>query len=87
MENSKQPAFPPTREMCELSKIETYPFGLTKREYFAGLILSAIISNSDLLRGKSKDERNDGSDEAGRTCLMLVGMEVQPGRSGCAPFD
>lgn len=41
MENSKQPAFAVSKEMCEASEIETYPYGLTKREYFAGLAMQA----------------------------------------------
>lgn len=33
--NKTQPAFPVSKEMCEHSKIEGYPFGLTKEEYAA----------------------------------------------------
>lgn len=35
MENSIQPAFAVSKEMAEMSEITEYPYGLTKREYFA----------------------------------------------------
>lgn len=44
MENRNQPAFPPSKELCEYAKIEGYPFGLTKREYFAGVALQVIVN-------------------------------------------
>lgn len=48
MKNSEQPAFAVSREMCEMPNgqinIEEYPFGLTKREYFAGLSLQGVIA-------------------------------------------
>jgi hypothetical protein len=45
MENSKQPAFAVSREMCEMqNEIETYPYGLTKREYFAARAMQGWIS-------------------------------------------
>lgn len=47
MENSKQPAFAVSKEMCEASEIETYPYGLTKREYFAAKAMQAFASNPD----------------------------------------
>lgn len=51
MENGNQPAFAVSKEMCEMPNgkinIEEYPFGLTKREYFAGLAMEGITSNPD----------------------------------------
>ena len=45
MENSKQPAFAVSREMCEMqNEIETYPYGLTKREYFAAKAMQGLLS-------------------------------------------
>ena len=47
MENKNQPAFPPSKEMCEMpngeNNIEQYPFGLTKREYFAAMAMQGFI--------------------------------------------
>lgn len=43
MKNSKQPAFPVSKEMCEYSEITEYPYGITKREYFAAKIIQSLI--------------------------------------------
>jgi hypothetical protein len=54
MKNGKQPAFAVSREMCEISEIETYPYGLTKREYFAGLAMQGWIAcQSETFRGEA----------------------------------
>ncbi len=45
MKNGDQPAFAVSKKMCEVSKIETYPFGLTKREYFAAVAMQGILSS------------------------------------------
>ena len=49
MENKNQPAFPPSKEMCEMpngeNNIEQYPFGLTKREYFAAMAMQGICAS------------------------------------------
>lgn len=45
MNNSKQPAFPVTKEVCDFSKIEGYPYGLTKREHIAALMLQGILAS------------------------------------------
>ena len=62
MENSKQPAFAVSKEMCEASEITEYPYGLTKREYFAakalqGLMVQAIAGNHNLNTKQWNDER------------------------------
>jgi len=51
MENSKQPAFAVSKEMCEMSKIETYPYGLTKREYFTAKAMQGILANGKFIEG------------------------------------
>lgn len=48
MENKDQPAFPLSKEMCEASEVETYPYGLTKREYFAAKAMQGIISTNEM---------------------------------------
>ncbi len=48
MKNADQPAFTVSKEMCETSKIEEYPFGLTKLEYISAHILSGLCANSKL---------------------------------------
>jgi hypothetical protein len=62
MENGKQPAFAVSKEMCEASEIETYPYGLTKREYFAakalqGLMVQAIAGQHNSNTKQWNDER------------------------------
>lgn len=51
MDNKDQPAFPPSKEMCEMPNgtinIEEYPFGLTKREYFAAKAMQGLLSIYD----------------------------------------
>lgn len=54
MENSKQPAFAVSKEMCEMSEIETYPYGLTKREYIAAKAMQGLLSNDEHI----KDEKS-----------------------------
>ena len=48
MENGKQPAFAVSKEMCEMPNgeinIEEYPYGLTKREYFAAKALQGLMT-------------------------------------------
>jgi hypothetical protein len=50
MENSKQPAFAVSKEMCEMPNgeinIEEYPYGLTKREYFAAKAMQGIFASN-----------------------------------------
>ena len=48
MENGNEPAFAVSKEMCEMSIIEGYPFGLTKREYIATRALQGLLSNGDI---------------------------------------
>jgi len=43
MENSDQSAFPVTKEILDLAGSGTDPFGLTKREYFAGLAMQGLL--------------------------------------------
>jgi hypothetical protein len=45
MENSNQSAFPVTKEILDLAGSGTNPFGLTKREYFAGLAMQSVITS------------------------------------------
>ena len=45
MKNSEQPAFPVSKESCEISEITEYPFGITKREYFAALAMQGLLAN------------------------------------------
>ena len=51
MKNGKQPAFAVSAEMCEMSEITGYPYGLTKREYFAGLAMQGLLSIFDEEKG------------------------------------
>jgi len=44
MENSIQPAFAVSKEMAEMSEITEYPYGLTKREYFAAKALQGLMT-------------------------------------------
>ena len=44
MENSLQPAFPVSKEIAEASTITEYPYGLTKREYFAAKAMQSLIT-------------------------------------------
>jgi len=60
MENSKQPAFAVSKEMAEASNIEGYPFGLTKREYFAGQILQSFATNINHYGGAKIAEKVEG---------------------------
>lgn len=49
--------------------------GLTKREYFAGLAMQAILSNPDMLRGKIHNEENNGktlSEVVIKDCLIYT---------------
>lgn len=57
MDNSKQPAFAVSREMLEMqNEIETYPYGLTKREYFAARAMQGWIScQQPGFRGENED--------------------------------
>jgi len=41
-----EPAFAVSKEMCEVSKILEYPFGLTIRQHFAAMAMQAILSYS-----------------------------------------
>jgi hypothetical protein len=43
MENGKQPAF-----QSSMSDMTTFHYGLTKREYFAGLVMQALLSSPHL---------------------------------------
>jgi aminopeptidase-like protein len=51
MENGKQPAFAVSKEMCEMpngkTNIEEYPYGLTKREYFAAMAMQGMLANNN----------------------------------------
>ncbi len=49
MKNSDQPAYPVSKEICEVSSIETYPFGLTKIEYISTELMKAMVSSPALL--------------------------------------
>jgi hypothetical protein len=57
MENGKQPAFAVSREMCEISEIENYPYGLTKREYFAAAAMQGILSTQEIFNLKYSFEQ------------------------------
>ena len=46
MENSKQPAFAVSKEMAEISEITEYPYGLTKREYFAAKAMQGMAASA-----------------------------------------
>ena len=48
MENGNEPAFAVSKEICEISKLEGYPFGLTKREYIAAKALQGLLSNEHI---------------------------------------
>lgn len=52
MKNSDFPAFPPTHDP------NTHAFGLTKREYFAGLAMQAMISNHKIMEALAEVEGN-----------------------------
>lgn len=49
MENNNQPAFPihPYKEL-EMDIERGYPFGLTKREYFAALAMQGLLSSNNV---------------------------------------
>ena len=53
MENGNEPAFAVSKEICEISKLEGYPFGLTKREYIAARALQGLLSNEDVCSSDS----------------------------------
>ena len=44
MKDHEQPAFPTSKEMCEYSDIEGYPYGLTKREYIATNVIQGLVT-------------------------------------------
>jgi divalent metal cation (Fe/Co/Zn/Cd) transporter len=45
MRNQDKPAFPVSKEMCEQkNEIEEYPYGLTKREYFAAMAMQGLLA-------------------------------------------
>ena len=55
MENGKQPAYP-VIELNEEYGVElNETLGLTKREYFAGLAMQGLMSNSEFIKGGSFD--------------------------------
>ena len=62
MENGKKPAFP-------LGQAENFRWsdgvdlGLTKREYFAGLAMQGLLSNSEFIKGGSFDFKSRGTEE------------------------
>ena len=62
MKNSEQPAFAVSKEMCEHSEITEYPFGLTKREYFAAMALSGIMANPSCTPTRQEHFDNIGVD-------------------------
>ena len=53
MKNRNKPAFAVDREMCEISEIEEYPYGLTKLEYISTHILVGLCANSKLTQSTS----------------------------------
>jgi hypothetical protein len=55
MKNSEKTAYP----IVGSAFSDSYK-GLTKREYFAGLAMQAILSNPDMLRGKINNQENNG---------------------------
>jgi hypothetical protein len=59
MENGKQSAFSCVDTICpDGTRTEPLQVGLTKREYFAGLAMQAIVSNTSLLADKDMVVRN-----------------------------
>ena len=50
MENSIQPAFAVSKEMAEMSEITEYPYGLTKREYFAAKAMQGYSELDKLVK-------------------------------------
>jgi hypothetical protein len=56
MENGKQPISP-------MESDDDLLYGLTKREYFAGLAMQGLLSNSEFIKGGSFDFKSRGTEE------------------------
>jgi hypothetical protein len=74
MENGKQPVFAQSENwQCDLEKHIQDPkkygspsfegIGLTKREYFAGLAMQGLLSNSEFIKRGSFDFKSSGTKE------------------------
>ncbi len=56
MKNGEQGAFATSADGC-------HQLGLTKREYFAGLAMQGLLSNSEFIKGGSFDFKSRGTEE------------------------
>lgn len=81
MKNSEQPAFAVSKEMCEMPNgeinIEEYPFGLTKREYFAAKAMNGLLAADAKYGGVTNNYKMLAEDAVAHADAVLSALAKQ----------